>query len=84
MRCFLAVKPQIFKNFTLEQEIGGVAGVAQEILMRTVITAVYLRLKFCGAKLLYLIGYDYPRWEGEWKTAKRAETRGGAPPLNFI
>ena len=52
MRCFLAVKPQIFKNFTLEQEIGGVAGVAQEILMRTVITAVYLRLKFCGAKLL--------------------------------
>ena len=49
---FLAVKPHIFKNFTLEQEIGGVAGVAQEILMRTVITAVYLRLKFCGAKLL--------------------------------
>jgi hypothetical protein len=26
MRCFLAVKLQVFKNFNLEQEIGGVAG----------------------------------------------------------
>jgi len=58
--------------------------VAQVIKEMYVDYLSYLRLKICKAKLLYFIGYDYPRWEGEWKTAKRAETRGGAPPLNFI